>query len=53
MIPRTVLAVWVGKEAEHISHLIQNPNENVVSRIILLVLVIVSVVGLIRLSVRK
>jgi hypothetical protein len=47
------LAVWVGMEAKQISQLIQNPNENVVSRIILLVLVIVSVVGLIRLLVRK
>ncbi len=53
MIPRTILAVWVGKEAEQISRLIQNPNENLMSRIVLLILVVVSVIGLIRILVKK
>lgn len=53
MVPRTVLAVWVGMEAEQISKLIQNPNESWVSRIVIVVLVTVSVVGLLRFLIRK
>ena len=53
MIPRTVLAVWVGMEAKEISQLVQNPNESVTSRVVILGLVVVSVVGLLRVLVRK
>ena len=53
MIPRTVLAVWVGKEAQQISRLIQNPNESLTSRIVIIVLVILSVGGLLRILVKK
>lgn len=53
MIPRTILAVWVGKEAQQISQLIQNPNENIASRVVIIGLVIVSVVGLTRVLVKK
>lgn len=53
MIPRTVLAVWVGKEAQEISRLVQNPNESLTSRIVIMVLVILSVGGLLRVLVKK
>lgn len=53
MIPRTALAVWVGMEAQGIRQLIQNPNESVVSRVVILVLVVVSIIGLLRIVVRK
>jgi uncharacterized membrane protein YdjX (TVP38/TMEM64 family) len=49
MIPRTVLAVWVGKEAEQISKLVQNPNESITSRVVILVLVVASGIGLVKL----
>ena len=47
MIPRTLLAVWVGYEAQNIKILIDNPNENVVSRVVIMALFLVSVVGVI------
>jgi len=53
MIPRTVLAVWVGKEAQEISRLIQNPNESLTSKIVIIILVILSVGGLLRILVKK
>lgn len=53
MIPRTVLAVWVGKEAEQISRLVQNPNENWISRVVIVVLAVISVAGLLRVLVKK
>lgn len=49
MIPRTVLAVWVGKEAQEISRLVQNPNESLTSRIVIIALVIASGIGLVKL----
>lgn len=48
MIPRTALAVWVGMEAQHIKQLLQNPNQGLESRVIIIVLVILSVIGLLR-----
>ena len=53
MIPRTVLAVWVGKEAEQISRLIQNPNESWISRVVIVVLVVISVAGLLHVLIKK
>jgi uncharacterized membrane protein YdjX (TVP38/TMEM64 family) len=47
MIPRTVLAVWVGYEAQNIRTLIANPNENPASRIVIVVLFLVSIWGVI------
>jgi uncharacterized membrane protein YdjX (TVP38/TMEM64 family) len=47
MIPRTVLAVWVGYEAKNIRTLIANPNENPASRIVIVVLFLVSIWGVI------
>jgi uncharacterized membrane protein YdjX (TVP38/TMEM64 family) len=45
MIPRTLLAIWIGHEAQHIKKLIEAPNDDPTSRIILLVLLLVSVWG--------
>ena len=48
MLPRTILAVWIGKEASQIRQLIENPNGNWGIRAILVVLVGLSFWGLIR-----
>ncbi|AEI47859.1 TVP38/TMEM64 family protein [Runella slithyformis] len=53
MIPRTALAVWVGMEAKELRQLIENPNESSASRVVVIVLVIVSVVGLTRVLVKR
>jgi uncharacterized membrane protein YdjX (TVP38/TMEM64 family) len=53
MIPRTILAVWVGKEAEQLSRLVENPNENWVNRLIIIGLVVISVLGIIRVIVKR
>ncbi len=52
MIPRTVLAVWVGLEAQEIRQLIENPNQNATNKLWVIALVVVSVVGLLRLFVK-
>jgi uncharacterized membrane protein YdjX (TVP38/TMEM64 family) len=46
MIPRTVLAVWAGKEAQDIRYLLEHPNEGLATKVILIVLIIVSTVGI-------
>lgn len=53
MIPRTALAVWVGLEAKGLRQLIENPNESSVSRVVVIVLVIVSVIGITRVLVKR
>ena len=53
MIPRTALAVWVGLQAKGLRQLIENPNENIVGRIVVIVLVVVSVVGLTRFLIKR
>jgi uncharacterized membrane protein YdjX (TVP38/TMEM64 family) len=47
MIPRTLLAVWVGYEAQNIRTLIGNPNDNTASRVVILALLLVSIGGVI------
>ena len=46
MLPRTFLAVYTGSQAKEIQTLIQNPNEGLFSKILVLLLVIVSVWGI-------
>ncbi|TLV01537.1 VTT domain-containing protein [Dyadobacter luticola] len=46
MIPRTVLAVWAGKEAQDIRYLLEHPNEGLTTKIILIVLIVISTVGI-------
>ena len=46
MIPRTVLAVWAGKEAQDIRYLLEHPNEGLATKIVLIVLIIVSTIGI-------
>ncbi|WP_428653286.1 TVP38/TMEM64 family protein [Runella sp.] len=53
MVPRTALTVWVGLEAKGLRQLIENPNESIVSRVVIIVLVIVSVIGLTRFFVKQ
>jgi uncharacterized membrane protein YdjX (TVP38/TMEM64 family) len=46
MLPRTLLAVYTGSQAKEIQTLIQKPNEGLFSKILVLLLVIVSVWGI-------
>jgi uncharacterized membrane protein YdjX (TVP38/TMEM64 family) len=46
MIPRTVLAVWAGREASDIRYLLEHPNEGLATKIILILLIVVSTIGI-------
>ena len=46
MIPRTILAVWAGKEAQDIAYLLEHPNEGLSTKIFILVLIIISTLGI-------
>ena len=46
MIPRTILAVWAGKEAQNIGYLLEHPSEGLFSKIVLIVLIVASTVGM-------
>lgn len=46
MIPRTVLSIWTGTQAKEIRNLLENPNEGLVEKMVLFLLVLVSVFGL-------
>lgn len=46
MIPRTLLAVYVGTEARELQYLIENPNEGTLSQIIIMGLILISVAGM-------
>jgi len=46
MIPRTVLAVWAGREAQDIRYLLEHPNEGLATKIILIALIVVSTIGI-------
>lgn len=46
MIPRTILAVWVGNEARDIRYLLEHPNEGLFSKILILVLICISSAGI-------
>lgn len=46
MIPRTILAVWAGKESQNIGYLLEHPNEGLWSKVVIIALIIVSSVGI-------
>jgi uncharacterized membrane protein YdjX (TVP38/TMEM64 family) len=46
MLPRTLLAVYTGSQAKEIRTLIENPNEGLFSKILVLLLIILSVWGI-------
>ena len=46
MIPRTVLAVWAGKEAQDIRYLLEHPNEGLATKLVLIALIVISTVGI-------
>jgi uncharacterized membrane protein YdjX (TVP38/TMEM64 family) len=46
MIPRTILAVWAGKEAQDISYLLEHPNEGLGTKIVIIILIVISSVGI-------
>lgn len=46
MIPRTLLAVWAGKEAQDIRYLLEHPNEGLATKIVLIVLIVISTAGI-------
>ncbi len=46
MTPRTLLAVWSGREAHEIQTLLNDPNQSVWGEIVIAVLILVSIAGL-------
>jgi uncharacterized membrane protein YdjX (TVP38/TMEM64 family) len=46
MIPRTILAVWAGREAQDIRHLLEHPNEGLGTKVVIILLIIASTVGI-------
>jgi uncharacterized membrane protein YdjX (TVP38/TMEM64 family) len=46
MLPRTILAVWAGREAHQLRKLIENPDDGLRSKLLLAALFIVSVWGI-------
>ncbi|MCF0062041.1 VTT domain-containing protein [Dyadobacter chenwenxiniae] len=46
MIPRTVLAVWAGREARDIRYLLEHPNEGLATKIVLILLIVISTIGI-------
>ncbi|WP_229236024.1 VTT domain-containing protein [Dyadobacter tibetensis] len=46
MIPRTILAVWIGSEAQDIQYLLDHPQEGLASKLITIVLLIISSLGI-------
>ncbi len=46
MAPRTLLAIWSGREAREIRTLLDNPNQGIWGQVIITVLILVSVAGL-------
>jgi len=46
MVPRTILAVWAGKEAQNIRYLLEHPNEGLFTKIILIALIVISTLGI-------
>lgn len=46
MIPRTILAVWVGSEARDFQYLLENPNEELATKLLILLLIFFSTFGI-------
>jgi uncharacterized membrane protein YdjX (TVP38/TMEM64 family) len=46
MLPRTILSIWVGTQAQEIKRLIENPSEGNISQLLVLGLVFASIFGL-------
>lgn len=46
MTPRTLLAIWSGREAREIRTLLDNPNQSIWGQVIVVALILVSVAGL-------
>jgi uncharacterized membrane protein YdjX (TVP38/TMEM64 family) len=46
MTPRTLLAVWSGREAREIRTLLDNPNQSVWGQLIIVALILISIAGL-------
>lgn len=46
MLPRTILSIWIGTQAQEIKRLIEHPSEGSLSQILILMLIVGSIVGL-------
>lgn len=46
MIPRTILALWIGTQAREIKYLLENPNEGLGTQILIVGLVLLSTLGI-------
>ena len=45
MIPRTMLAMWIGTQAKEIKYLLEHPNEGIGSKLLIVALVFLSTAG--------
>lgn len=46
MIPRTILAMWIGTQAKEIKYLLEHPNEGIGTKLLVVALVVLSTVGI-------
>ena len=46
MTPRTLLAIWSGHQAREIKTLLENPNQNAWTQIVIIGLIVISIAGL-------
>lgn len=46
MIPRTMLALWIGTQAKEIKYLLEHPNEGIGTKLLVVALVILSTAGI-------
>ena len=46
MLPRTILSIWIGTQAQEIKRLIEHPNEGNISQVLVLGLIFASLLGL-------
>ncbi|WP_373514935.1 hypothetical protein [Persicitalea sp.] len=53
MIPRTILAMWIGTQAKEIKYLLEHPNEGIGTKLLIVVLVLVSTAGVLWFFKRK
>ena len=46
MLPRTILSIWIGTQAQEIKRLIEHPSEGNISQLLVLGLIFASILGL-------
>ena len=46
MVPRTILSLWIGTQAKEIKYLLENPNEGLGTKLLIVALVLLSTAGI-------